>query len=71
MPYIVDAVKAYATVGEICDAMRDIFGEYQGGGRPRILGHRASTSRMPLTVAFGRGTPIDETIKFIEETVNM
>jgi methylmalonyl-CoA mutase N-terminal domain/subunit len=31
MPYIVDAVKAYATVGEICDVMRDVFGEYQGG----------------------------------------
>ena len=31
MPYIVDAVKAYATTGEICNAMRDIFGEYQPG----------------------------------------
>jgi len=31
MPYIVDAVKAYATVGEICDAMRDVFGEHQAG----------------------------------------
>jgi len=30
MPYIVDAVKAYATTGEICNAMRDVFGEYQG-----------------------------------------
>ena len=30
MPYIVDAVKAYATTGEICDAMRDVFGEYHG-----------------------------------------
>ena len=29
MPIIVDAVKAYATLGEICDALRDIFGEYQ------------------------------------------
>jgi methylmalonyl-CoA mutase N-terminal domain/subunit len=32
MPYLVDAVKAYATTGEICDAMRDVFGEYRGGG---------------------------------------
>ncbi|WP_299263196.1 acyl-CoA mutase large subunit family protein [Halorientalis sp.] len=32
MPYLVDAVKAYATTGEVCDAMRDVFGEYQGGG---------------------------------------
>jgi methylmalonyl-CoA mutase N-terminal domain/subunit len=31
MPYIVDAVKVYATTGEICDAMRDVFGEYRGG----------------------------------------
>ena len=30
MPYIVDAVKAYATTGEICNAMRDVFGEYHG-----------------------------------------
>ncbi|WP_254821706.1 acyl-CoA mutase large subunit family protein [Haloglomus halophilum] len=30
MPYIVSAVKAYATTGEICDAMRDVFGEYRG-----------------------------------------
>jgi len=30
MPHIVRAVKAYATVGEICDAMRDAFGEYRG-----------------------------------------
>jgi methylmalonyl-CoA mutase N-terminal domain/subunit len=31
MPHIVDAVKAYATTGEICDALRDVFGEYQPG----------------------------------------
>jgi methylmalonyl-CoA mutase N-terminal domain/subunit len=31
MPYIVDAVKAYATTGEICDTLRDVFGEYQPG----------------------------------------
>ena len=32
LPYIVDAVKVYATTGEICDTMRDVFGEYQQGG---------------------------------------
>jgi methylmalonyl-CoA mutase N-terminal domain/subunit len=32
MPSIVDAVKAYATTGEICHTMRDVFGEYQPGG---------------------------------------
>jgi methylmalonyl-CoA mutase N-terminal domain/subunit len=29
MPIILDAVKVYATLGEICDALRDVFGEYQ------------------------------------------
>jgi methylmalonyl-CoA mutase N-terminal domain/subunit len=29
MPVIIEAVEANATVGEICDAMRKIFGEYQ------------------------------------------
>jgi len=29
MPYILDAVKSYASVGEICDALREVFGEYQ------------------------------------------
>jgi methylmalonyl-CoA mutase N-terminal domain/subunit len=32
MPYIIDAVKVYATTGEICDAMRDVFGEHKVGG---------------------------------------
>ncbi|MBM7552368.1 methylmalonyl-CoA mutase family protein [Thalassobacillus pellis] len=30
MPYILDAVKAYATVGEIANILRDEFGEYVG-----------------------------------------
>ena len=29
MPYILDAVKEYATLGEICNELRDVFGEYQ------------------------------------------
>ncbi|MEE9325522.1 MAG: methylmalonyl-CoA mutase family protein [Dehalococcoidia bacterium] len=29
MPYILDAVKAYATLGEVCDVFREVFGEYQ------------------------------------------
>src|SRR5699024_9233390 len=28
MPYILDAVHAYATLQEICDEMRSVFGEY-------------------------------------------
>jgi methylmalonyl-CoA mutase N-terminal domain/subunit len=26
MPFIVDAVKAYVTVGEICQAFHDVYG---------------------------------------------
>jgi methylmalonyl-CoA mutase N-terminal domain/subunit len=29
MPFILDAVKAYATVGEICDALRTVYGTYE------------------------------------------
>jgi methylmalonyl-CoA mutase N-terminal domain/subunit len=29
MPLILDAVRVYATLGEICDVLRDVFGEYQ------------------------------------------
>ena len=29
MPFVYDAVKAYATLGEVCDAMRDVFGTYE------------------------------------------
>lgn len=30
MPHILEAVKAYATVGEICNVLREEFGEYTG-----------------------------------------
>ncbi len=29
MPFIIEAVKSYATVGEICDVMREKWGEFQ------------------------------------------
>ena len=29
MPYILSAVKSYATLGEICDVLRSVFGEYE------------------------------------------
>jgi methylmalonyl-CoA mutase N-terminal domain/subunit len=29
MPAIIDCVRAYATVGEMCDALRDVWGEYE------------------------------------------
>ena len=30
MPYILEAVRAYATLGEICDVFRRVFGVYRG-----------------------------------------
>ena len=29
VPILVEAVKHYVTVGEICDAFRHVFGEYR------------------------------------------
>ena len=29
MPHIYEAVKVYATRGEVCDAMREVFGPYE------------------------------------------
>jgi len=29
MPRILDAVRTYATVGEMCDALREVWGEYE------------------------------------------
>jgi len=29
MPRIIDSVRAYATIGEMCDALRDVWGEYE------------------------------------------
>ena len=31
MPLILDAVQAYASIGEICDRLRRVFGEYDEG----------------------------------------
>jgi methylmalonyl-CoA mutase N-terminal domain/subunit len=29
MPHIIEAVKSYATIGEICSVMREKWGEFQ------------------------------------------
>jgi methylmalonyl-CoA mutase N-terminal domain/subunit len=29
MPLLIDAVRAYATIGEMCDALRQVWGEYE------------------------------------------
>jgi methylmalonyl-CoA mutase N-terminal domain/subunit len=33
-PIMIDCAKAYVTIQEVCDALRDIFGEYES---PNIL----------------------------------
>ena len=30
MPFILEAVRAYSTLGEVCDVLRQVFGEYKG-----------------------------------------
>jgi len=30
MPHFLEAVKAYASIGEICDVLREVFGEWKG-----------------------------------------
>jgi methylmalonyl-CoA mutase N-terminal domain/subunit len=32
MPPVLEAVKAYATLGEICDVFRKVWGQYREGG---------------------------------------
>jgi methylmalonyl-CoA mutase N-terminal domain/subunit len=33
MPVVLDAVKSYVTLGEICDVLKDVFGEYRPSQR--------------------------------------
>ena len=30
MPFVIEAVENYATLGEIADSLREIYGEYRG-----------------------------------------
>ena len=32
MPAILECVEAYATLGEVCGVLRDVFGEYRAPG---------------------------------------
>ncbi|HSP78015.1 MAG TPA: methylmalonyl-CoA mutase family protein, partial [Myxococcaceae bacterium] len=32
MPPVLEAVKAYATLGEVCDVFRKVWGAYREGG---------------------------------------
>ena len=33
MPAIIEAVKAYATLQEVCDTLRGVYGEYREEGK--------------------------------------
>jgi methylmalonyl-CoA mutase, N-terminal domain len=33
LPSIIEAVKAYATLGEVCDVFRKVWGSYREDGR--------------------------------------
>ena len=37
MPAILEAVESYATVGEIAESMRTVFGEYRARRAPKDL----------------------------------
>ena len=32
MPIIIEAVRAYATIGEVCSSLKNVFGEYSSYG---------------------------------------
>ena len=40
MPYLIAAVKTYATLGEICGVMKEVFGEYKMCIRDRLYSVR-------------------------------
>ena len=40
MPPVIDAVKVYATIGEISDAMREVFGEFRYNSHRGHRDHR-------------------------------
>ncbi len=45
MPYILDAVRAYATVGEICEALREVYGTYEESSFTVRFFYRSSENR--------------------------
>ena len=51
MPYILDAVRASATVGEICEALRGVFGLYQESSVFSSNGIRCMERRIRVLVA--------------------
>ena len=50
MPFILDAVRAYATLGEICDALREVFGVVPGDGAYLDEAHRGLPMNAPIRV---------------------
>ena len=54
MPPILDAVRAYATIGEMCDALREVWGEYEevpAISGVTLLSRRTSSVPAPVTMS--------------------
>ena len=48
MPYIIDCVRAYATVGEICQALKEVYGTYDGSEHHRSISVASLQNRLRL-----------------------
>src|SRR3989442_217733 len=62
MPFILDAVRAKATLGEICDVMREVVG---GGIIPED--DVPKLKRAGVKAVFGPGTPLSVIVSFFEK----
>jgi methylmalonyl-CoA mutase N-terminal domain/subunit len=40
VPPVLEAVRAYASIGEICDVLRQVYGEYQAKEYISPAGHK-------------------------------
>ncbi len=57
---LLDCVRAYATIGEMCDAMRDVWGEYRGSAADLVISFQLPASSSQLAsrskLRFGAGS---------------
>src|SRR5207245_6452325 len=47
LPPMREALRAYATIGEVCGVLRDVFGEYRPGSRSEVMATRAPKDATP------------------------
>jgi methylmalonyl-CoA mutase N-terminal domain/subunit len=50
MPLLIEAVRAYATIGEMCDALREVWGEYEEASTGTIAAPRSLPGRCATPV---------------------